>query len=162
SYLETDPNLRGQFLMSKRLLLGCSFLLALTAFASAQSKTYIVLSKSQGKNSTLFANRVAAHGGTIVTSSEDFGLVGVTSANPNFADEMAAEAGVQGVAEDPEINWLPNDRVAETSLDADAIVVQSNESRGALQWNLPAIHADTTAANGIRGNEKVRARVAVL
>jgi subtilisin family serine protease len=147
--------------MSKRLLFGCSLLLA-SAFASAQSKTYVVLSKTQGKNSTLFASRVAAHGGTIVYNNEALGLVGVTSANANFAAEMATEVNVQGVTDDPEINWLPKDRVADAAVDADAITVQSSESRGALQWNLPAIHADQTAAAGIRGNEKARARVAVL
>lgn len=149
--------------MSRKWLTLTLVTLAMGAFAHAQSKTYIILANGQGKNSTVFASRVAANGGTVVRNYEAIGVVAAESANPSFAAAMSAEAGVQGIAEDLEVNWIPKEKMGGSiEVAADALPPSGQESRSALQWNLKAIHADQTAAAGIRGNEVTRARVAVL
>src|SRR5262249_13627276 len=76
------------------------------------------------------------------------------------AAAMASDPAVQSVAEDPEIQWTPNEPAVDAGIDE--ATAANLESRSALQWNLRQIHADQTAANGDRGNTAARARVAVL
>lgn len=149
----------------KKVSLACLLALLVSTAGFAQ-KTYVILSKVQGKNSTAFASKVAAAGGAVNSIYEDIGVVTATSADPDFAARMKSEANVQGVAEDPEINWIPNEAVQEAAELGDP-TAQSGapanaETFSAAQWNLRQIHADQTAANGDRGNTVARARVAVL
>lgn len=123
---------------------------------------YLVVVKSQSPSATAAVAAAVAVRGTVVAELGDIGVVTATSSDPNFASIIAADPNVQDVSVDPEIQWLPNDRVSETPVYPDALPPANAESRSALQWNIRAIHADQTAANGDRGNGAVRARVAVL
>ena len=128
--------------------------------AQNPSKNYVIVVKSQNASATAAVAALAASRGQVTTSLGAIGVVGATSSDPGFAAAMAGDANVQSVGEDPEIQWLPNERTVEAG--ADALPPANAETRSPLQWNIRAIHADQTAANGDRGNGAVRARVAVL
>src|SRR5215470_16055593 len=123
----------------------------------AQGRNYLLLAKSQGKGSTNFAAAVTASGGLITANMESIGVVAATSGDPNFAANARALPGVQAVAEDPEIQWLPKEKVAQYN----GPVAQgvNTEPLAGFQWNIPTIHADVTAANGDLG---AGARVAIV
>lgn len=125
----------------------------------ARSRNYLVLAKSGGAGSTQFAATLAASGAVITANLETIGVVTVTSADPNFAARIAALPGVQAVAEDPEIQWLPNESVLQFSGNGVAGQGVNSEPFNGFQWNLRAIHADVTAASGDFG---AGARVAVV
>ena len=131
-----------------------------TIRAQNTAKSYIIVATSQNAAATEAIAALAGSRGTVTAQLSDIGVVGATSSDPDFAAAMAADALVQSVGEDPEIQWLPDER----SVDAGelALPVANAETFSAIQWNLRAIHADQTAANGDRGNTAVRARVAVL
>lgn len=125
---------------------------------SAQNitKNYVILATGQGPGSTNFAKSL---GPALTANLEKIGVVLATSADPNFATWAAAQPGVQAVAEDPEIQWLPKEPTVQfTGNDVGAEGVNSEPFNGHL-WNLRAIHADVTAASGDMG---AGARVAVL
>ncbi len=147
-------------------LLSLSLLVPLgTAHAQGVARNYLILSKTQGKASTRFASAVKAARGTVVANLEAIGVVTAVSSNPNFATQLAARPGVQAVAEDPAIQWIPpNEQALElTDEDIASLALPANsETFSALQWNLRQIGADQTAANNDQGNGIVRARVAVL
>src|SRR5437868_1081109 len=130
--------------------------------ALAQTKTYLILSNGQGKGSTAFAARVASAGGNMISNMESIGVVTATSSNPAFVANMSATAGVQNVAEDPQIQWLPNEFAIEASDPVAGSLGALVEPRADLQWNMVQIHADQTAANGDIGNGVARARVAIV
>src|SRR5215467_3839460 len=124
------------------------FVVAVSLFLStsvfAQSRNYLLLAKSQGKGSTNFAAAVVAGGGVITANLESIGVVTATSSDPNFAVNAQALPGVQAVAEDPEIQWLPNEKVVQYTGPVSQGV--NSEPFIAFQWNIPTIHADVTAA----------------
>jgi subtilisin family serine protease len=152
----------------------CSLLLVLALLAtgvqsfnvSAQSaaRHYLILAKGQGQGSTSFTNAVAAANGNVTAVMEGIGVVTADSSDPNFAAAIAAQPGVQSVAEDIEAQWLsPTEQAVEaTDLVATPSGVNSEPFFSTYQWNLRQIHADQTAAAGDQGNGVVRARVAVL
>lgn len=120
------------------------------------SKNYVILAKGQGPGSTNFAKSL---GPALTANLEKIGVVLATSADPGFATWAAALPGVQTVAEDPEIQWLPKEPAVQfTGNDVGVEGVNSEPFNGDL-WNLRAIHADVTAASGDMG---AGARVAVL
>ena len=153
--------------------LTCSLLLVLALLATgvqsfnvaAQSTTrhYLILAKGQGQGSTSFTDAVVAANGTVTAVMEGIGVVTADSSDPNFATAVAANAGVQAIAEDIEAQWFsPNEQAVEaTDIVATPSGVNSEPFNG-FQWNLRQIHADQTAAAGDQGNGVVRARVAVL
>lgn len=145
-----------------RLFFLAAVLLIAPILHAQTSKNYIILGKGQGPDSTSFAANL---GPAVTANLESIGVVLATSSDPNFATWAASQVGVQEVAEDPEVQWLdPKERnfpAAED--DAPASLVPANqETYSPILWNLRQIHADQTAALGIRGNSVVRARVAVL
>jgi hypothetical protein len=97
-------------------LLQASFVFLLTTFvvlnASAQtaSKTYLLLSKTQGARSTAFAQSL---GPALVANLKAIRVVIASSSDPKFATWAAALPGVQAVAVDPEIQWLPQEPAAQ-------------------------------------------------
>jgi subtilisin family serine protease len=130
-------------------------------FVNAQNvtKNYVILAKGQGPGSTAFAKNL---GPALVANLQSIGVVLAKSADPNFATWAAAQVGVQGVTEDPQVQWLDP---KEPNVQAEVIpasAAANQERYSPILWNLRQIHADQTAALGIRGNNKVRARVAVL
>jgi subtilisin family serine protease len=128
--------------------------------AQNSSKSYLIVAKGQNASATAAVAALAASRGAVVSQFDEIGVVAAASADAGFAAAMAADANVQSVAEDPEIQWLPNERAIDAG--ADALPPANAEPRSPLQWNIRAIHADQTAANGDRGNTATRARVAVL
>jgi subtilisin family serine protease len=134
--------------------------------AQNQTKTYIILAKGQGAGSTSFA---AALGSSVVAQYDEAGIVVAQSSDPDFANKTAALSGVQSVAQDQVIQWIPaNERptnsgfAVASGVSAAANPPANQESFSAFQWNLRQIHADQTAADGDRGNTATRARVAIL
>lgn len=132
------------------------------ALAQGASKNYVILANGQGPGSTQFASQLGA---ALTSNLESIGVVLATSSDPNFATWAASLPGVQAVAEDPEVQWL-DPREAHIAAEDGGIVADgapaNAERYSPIQWNLRQIHADQTAALGIRGNNTVRARVAIL
>jgi subtilisin family serine protease len=149
--------------LSKLLISGAVLVTASlvpTLRAQNATKNYVVVVRSQNASATAAVAALAAARGQVTATLGSIGVVGVTSSDPSFAAAMAADPNVESVGEDPEIQWLPNERVIPASAALPAANAEFPFSP--LQWNLRAIHADQTAANGDRGNGAVRARVAVL
>ena len=125
------------------------------------TQNYVVLT---APGHTDIDDAVAAAGGIVTGRHDAIGVVFASSDDAAFKATLAADARVTQIAEDIELQWLPNLRVAPTTVEeptvADTII--SGESRGALQWPLEHIRADVTAANGDLGWGVRRARVAVL
>ena len=127
--------------------------------AQNPSKNYLIVARGQNASATAAVAALAASRGTIIGEFDDIGVVAAASTDAGFAAAIAADPNVQSVSEDSEIQWYPNER----TIDAGADALPANvEPRSPLQWNIRAIHADQTAANGDRGNTATRARVAVL
>jgi subtilisin family serine protease len=151
----------------KRLLTFFVIAAALVALAdplmaAAADKTYLILTKGQGKSSTAIDDLLAAAGGSVVTRLEAIGVVVASSANPDFLNAIARDPRVAQAAEDVEVQWLPPLRTSD--VEAFDVVAQglNSETFWSVQWNLRQIHADQTAANGDQGWGSYRARVAVL
>lgn len=127
---------------------------------SAQTTSYVLVAKGQGKGSTPFAASVAKAGGQVVANLEEIGVVLAASANPGFADAVKSLPFVQQVAADMKVQWLsPNEQaVLAEGLEVNPAGVNSEPFDGFL-WNLSQIEADKTAAAGYLG---YGARVAVL
>jgi lantibiotic leader peptide-processing serine protease len=138
------------------VLLVAVMILAPILSAQNVTKNYLILAKGQGPGSTSFAKSL----GTAVTANlPKIGVVLATSSDPNFATWAAAKPGVQAVAEDPEIQWLPKEPAVQLTGDDVGVNGVNSEPFNGFLWNLRAIHADVTAANGDMG---AGARVAVL
>jgi subtilisin family serine protease len=143
---------------SKLLQAGFVFLLTgvlvLSASGQSSNKSYLLLSRTQGAGSTPFAQSL---GPALVANLKAIGVVIATSSDPNFATWAATLRGVQAVAEDPEIQWLPKEPAVQlTGVTADGV---NSEPYNGYLWNLRVIHADVTAAHGDLG---AGARVAVI
>ena len=134
--------------------LGAAFLCV--PLSNAQTMNYVLLAKSQGKGSTSFAKSL---GPARVSNLEAIGVVTATSSDPKFATWAAALPGVQAVVADPQIQWLPAEKVVQFEATPAATFGANAEPYDAYLWNLRVIHADVTAAAGDLG---AGARVAVL
>ena len=141
----------------KRVRFLSAVLVAVAGVAAlpAQAAEFVILAKGQGRGSTAF---VKSLGSAVVANLEDMGIVLARSDDPAFAARVEKMAGVQAVARDREIQWLPQDRVAADDLGATAFAANGDPFIP-MQWNLTAIGADRTAAAGYLG---AGARVAVL
>jgi subtilisin family serine protease len=151
-----------QSIYSSRLICFLSLSLALacsTVSAQSAPQHYVILARSQGARSTAFAPAIARMGGHVMGNLEKIGVVTASSSDPNFAAKVAALPGVQAVAADPKIQWLPKEHnMMFRGQDLSARGINS-EPGNPFEWNLRVIHADVTAANGDLGTG---ARVAVL
>jgi subtilisin family serine protease len=146
----------------KRFLVAVLFAFVLVSTLAAQTaKDYVIIAKGQGKGSTAFAANL---GSALVANLEDMGLVLARSSDPNFANWVRAQTGVQDVTEDQVVQWIsPNERsataeVAETASPS-ASFVAGGERYYNLLWNIPVIHADATAKAGYLGKGAVVAVV---
>src|SRR5260221_179497 len=137
-------------------------ILALVLRAKNASKAYLIVANGQSPSSTAAVAALAASRGTVTATFDDIGIVAASSSDPDFAAVLSADGAVQSVSEDPQIQWLPNETVVAADVDQFSLPPANAETFSAEQWNLRAIHADATAANGDRGNSATRARVAVL
>ncbi len=140
------------------LLVLLAVILIVPAICAQNSKNYVILGTGQGPGSTKFAS---ALGSAVTANMENIGVVLATSSDPNFANFAAAQRGVQSVAEDRQVQWLDPKEVNVVA--EDGVLAPANQERySPIQWNIRQINADKTADLGIRGNNAVRARVAVL
>lgn len=148
----------GQFLIL--LVLALALVPALNAQAN---KTYVIVANAQGPGSTAFSTLFSSE---VVKNIEDIGVVIASSSDPNFAARVSKIADVQWVSQDQEVQWLdPREKhgIIEEGLVVSPESSTANMERySPIQWNLRQIRADQTAVMNIRGNSKVRARVAVL
>jgi subtilisin family serine protease len=122
---------------------------------------YVIVARGHGHGATNLGAAIAAAHGTMTARIDPIGVVLAVSTDPGFADAIAADPRVESVGADFKRRWLPADEPA--------VLAGGGAPPGAggdplfpLQWSLPQIGADVTAANGDRGNGVVRARVAVL
>jgi lantibiotic leader peptide-processing serine protease len=145
---------------------GTFLLLALSTLAPqlySQSIYHYVINATGSTGPVV--NAVNTFHGTVTGSLDAIGVVFADSADAKFAANVGGAPGVQSLAEDVEVQWLPPNEQA-VALTEDqllpALPPANQETFSALQWNLHQIHADQTAANGDRGNGVARARVAVL
>jgi lantibiotic leader peptide-processing serine protease len=138
-------------------------IVAIPALAQGVKKNYVIVANGQGPGSTSFSTLL---GSDVTATIEDMGLVLASSADPNFAARVAQMKDVQWVSEDQVVQWLdPNEKNlgAEAGPLAEPAYSPANVDRFVpLQWYLRQVRADQTAAMNIRGNSKVRARVAVV
>lgn len=145
----------------KRFVVGVLVVLVLASTLAAQTaRDYVIIAKGQGKGSTVFAANL---GTALVANLEDMGLVLARSSDPNFANWVLAQSGVQDVAEDQVVQWIsPNERNVtadtQTPVETAAFVPGSARYYNA-QWNIRAIHADASANAGYLGQGAI---VAVL
>ncbi len=142
-----------------RFLFVVSFSLLFSTSVFAQSRNYLIMAKSNGAGSTKFAAAITANGGVITANLESIGVVTVSSTDPNFAANASALPGVQAVAEDPDVQWLPNEKVMQYTGNGVGAQGVNTEPFAGFQWNIPTIHADVTAAAGDLG---AGARVAIV
>jgi subtilisin family serine protease len=142
-----------------RLLFVVSLCLLFSTSVFAQSRTYLIMSKSNGAGSTKFAAAITGSGGVITANLESIGVVTVSSTDPNFAANASALPGVQAVAEDPDVQWLPKEKVMQYTGNGVGAQGVNTEPLAGFQWNIPTIHADVTAAAGDLG---AGARVAIV
>ncbi|MDT8069881.1 MAG: S8 family serine peptidase [Terriglobia bacterium] len=146
----------------KRFVVAVVFVLVLASSLAAQTaKNYVIIAKGQGKGSTAFATKL---GSALVANLEDMGLVLARSTDPNFADWVRAQSGVQDVAEDQVVQWIsPNEQsIPANSVEApgsEADFVSGSGRYYNLQWNIRNIHADATAEAGYLGKGAVVAVV---
>ena len=131
-------------------------------FAGDAPHNYLILTNSQGPGSTDLGGLMASAGGTVTGRIPEIGVVLASSANPAFLDLVSHDVRVQGAAEDPEVQWIPDEHaVAAGASDLQANALNTEPYSG-YQWNMRQIHADQTAADGDLGWGVKRARVAVL
>lgn len=104
-------------------------MLPLTSFDGAKvsaqgaTKRYVIIYHQQGSVPKTAEDRVGRMGGQIVTRISEIGVVVATSSNPDFATELEkADAQVAGIAEDIEVQMIPNDQqMRATALNADPV-----------------------------------------
>lgn len=111
-----------------------------------------------------FASRIVSHGGSVVSSMPELGVV--VSAGLSD-DDASAIAGADGVAPDQVGQWIPTPdemgvALADQSLPVGAGTVRSPQEASLLssQWNMYQIHAPEAWATGATGLPSVR--VAIL
>ena len=130
--------------------------------AADAARNYLVVARGHGPGSTDLEDLMAYAGSSIVAKLPQIGVLLASSTNPEFLAIVGSDPRVLAAAEDLEIQWIPNERVAPADeSDLKALGVNTEPYSG-YQWNLRQIHADQTAANGDLGWGVKRARVAVL
>jgi subtilisin family serine protease len=150
---------------STLVLLAALVVLAAGDGVIAQNPTrqYVILAHSQGPGSAQLDDLLTAASGTLVSRSEDIGMVVAESSNPNFLALVRADGRVQQAAEDLKVQWIPSpstETLAEQPGTEDTI--NNPEPRYALQWAHRHIRADVANDAGHLGSEVKRARVAVI
>src|SRR5512140_2713754 len=119
-------------------------LISFSTSVFAQSRNYVVLLKGNGAASNQLSAAIAASGGVITANLRSIGVVTATSTDPNFAATVRAVPGVQDVADDPEVQWLPNEKVTQYTGNGVRAQGVNTEPFSGFQWNIPVIHADVT------------------
>jgi lantibiotic leader peptide-processing serine protease len=132
---------------------------ALPLAAAASERAYVVVARGQGRGSTALDDRIAAAQGYVQHRWDELGVIVAASTNPGFAAQVAADPRVHAVAEDVEVQWLPNEPAQLLEPGEVQPAGGDGEPGAAYQWNLRQIGAELAAANGFRG---AGARVAVL
>jgi subtilisin family serine protease len=140
-------------------------LIAAPVMSATATSSFILITK--GKPSDRLPQDLAGMGAELTGSIPELGLTFVRSSDPDFYGKAGALAGVQAVADDPEVSWLPpTTDVAMEELGAAAGETEVTpsafgglETFRAVQWAPDAIHAPEAWDAGARG---AGARVAIL
>lgn len=142
------------------LAIGLVGVIAYGTQVKAQDATrhYVVLARVQGQAIDVVA-AVRQAGGVATAVLGEIGVVLADSSEPDFLANLEGASGVLSAAEDVLVQWIPPNERAEPAPEG---LPANMERYSPVQWNLKAIHADETAANGDRGNGVARARVAVI
>jgi len=132
------------------------------AQAAGEPSRYVVIMHGQGQGSTGVDAAVANAGGGVTGRIDEIGVLTVTSDRADFAALLKADARVQFVVDDVEVQFVPDVKPVALSEDDVHELGVNSETFNAYLWNIRAIGANLTAAQNIQGNTAKRARVAVL
>ena len=129
----------------------------------ATETTYVVLTAA-GQSLDAARAAVESAGGTVVRVNSDIGMLTVTAANANFADETRA-AGVGGVARDRIVGEAPVDTATNRD-DVEKLTAQRAATRGSspehskaaptdepladLQWDMKMIGATSAGSYSVQ------------
>lgn len=130
--------------------------------AADTSRNYLVVAKGHGPHSTDLEDLLASAGSSVVAKIPKIGVLLASSANPDFLAIVNSDPRVLAAAEDLEIQWIPNERIALADESGLQVHDLNSEPFWGYQWNMYQILADQTALNGDLGWGVKRARVAVL
>jgi subtilisin family serine protease len=112
---------------------------ASTATTSGPTETYLIV-YSNGVSSAGAATAISSAGGTMVASYQQIGVAVARSANPTFADAIAAVRGVEGVSATAPFA-TPVDAVETDDTVATTAAPSASEPLAGLQWNMRQINA---------------------
>src|SRR3954471_1139709 len=94
--------------MIKRLvILGATAALSLAGSAYADGTQYIVALKQTNMIPATVDASVTKAGGTVTNRLPEIGTLGVSSTNPDFAAQMAADKNVDSITEDVQVQMIP-------------------------------------------------------
>ena len=131
--------------------------------AQNPARQYVILAHGQGPGSAQLDDLLAIAGGTLVSRSEEIGMVVAESRNPDFLSIVRADGRVQQAAADIEVQWIPSPATQALADDPGSQGTKdAPEPRYPLQWAHRHIRADVANDAGHLGSEVKRARVAVL
>jgi lantibiotic leader peptide-processing serine protease len=112
---------------------------ASTATTSGPTETYLIV-YSSGVSSAGAATAISSAGGTMVASYQQIGVVVARSANPAFADAIAAVRGVEGVSATAPFA-TPVEGVESDDTVTTSAAPSASEPLAGLQWNMRQINA---------------------
>ncbi len=147
-------------------IVGLAALLALAMAPPGHAGTatrYLIEAASSTSLPANLGTMVSAAGGNLGHMAPEIGVATATSSDPAFAAKLAASPGIQSVAEDIVVQWVPNPamhtQVALTASPAPALNPQGAFFFG-CQWNMQQIDAPGAWAQKAFGAPNVE--VAVL
>jgi lantibiotic leader peptide-processing serine protease len=109
------------------------------ATGNGPAETYLIVYRS-GASSAGAGAAISSAGGTTVAAYPEIGVVVARSANPAFADAIAAVQGVEGVAATGRFATRV-DAVETDEADATTAAPSASEPLAGLQWNMRQINA---------------------
>ncbi|PYJ89888.1 MAG: hypothetical protein DME70_01430, partial [Verrucomicrobia bacterium] len=94
-------------MLKKLLVLSAIASVSFAGSAFADGKQYIVALKQTNMIPSTIDASVEAAGGTVTARLPEIGTLGVSSSNPDFAAQMAADRNVDSVTEDVQVQMIP-------------------------------------------------------
>src|SRR4051812_37435376 len=100
-------NYRIQQMIKRSIILCATAALSLAGSAFADGKQYIVALKQTNMIPATVDASIKAVGGSVTSRLPEIGTLGVSSTNPDFAAQMAADKNVDSVTEDVHVQMIP-------------------------------------------------------
>src|SRR5437764_11023580 len=104
---KTKESYRTQQMIKRSIILCATAALSLAGSAYADSKAYIVALKQTNMIPPTVDASITAAGGTVTNRLPQIGTLGVSSSNPDFATQIAADKNVDSVTEDVQVMMIP-------------------------------------------------------